>query len=234
MQHFPEITYIASPSKWCVFFFFLGKNVVFQIQVIDVQSTEVLVECSKRSENFAWLCVIHASWWFQPIWKILVSHIGNLPQVGVKIKHIWNHHLDMYCAHDFRRGRRQSFGMRNPTKQHQQQTNKSMLASHCITENFTYHDPIIENLTYHGPQNFASTSSAEMPCFFSTFACTRAWRQLGCLNNLIWGALPTSDVFYLWKLGSHRKIPPFSIFNGKYIDIISGCSMIVILVLRDH
>lgn len=84
---------------------------------------------------------------------------------------------------------------------------------HCITENVTYHDPITENLTYHEPQNFASTSSAEMPCFFSTFACTRAWRQLGCLNNLIWGALPKSDIFYLWKLGWHWKIPPVSMGN---------------------
>ena len=34
------------------------------------------------------------SWWFQPIWKILVKMIqnGNLPQIGVKIKHICNHH----------------------------------------------------------------------------------------------------------------------------------------------
>ena len=33
------------------------------------------------------------SWWFQPSWKILVK-IGNLPQVGVKIKNVGNHHLD--------------------------------------------------------------------------------------------------------------------------------------------
>ena len=33
------------------------------------------------------------SWWFQPIWKILVK-TESLPQVGVKIKNIWNHHLD--------------------------------------------------------------------------------------------------------------------------------------------
>ena len=35
-----------------------------------------------------------SSWWFQPIWKILVKMIqnGNLPQFWVKIKHIWNHH----------------------------------------------------------------------------------------------------------------------------------------------
>ena len=32
------------------------------------------------------------SWWFQPIWKILVK-IGNLPQTGVKIKHICCHQL---------------------------------------------------------------------------------------------------------------------------------------------
>ena len=56
-----------------------------------------------------------SSWWFQPIWKILVkfftpsashqtsaatcscweniSQIGSFPQVGVKIKNVWNHHL---------------------------------------------------------------------------------------------------------------------------------------------
>ena len=30
--------------------------------------------------------MIFSSWWFQPIWKILLSQIGNLPQVGVNIK----------------------------------------------------------------------------------------------------------------------------------------------------
>ena len=33
-----------------------------------------------------------SSWWFQPTWKN-ISQIGNLPQIGVKIKNIWNHHL---------------------------------------------------------------------------------------------------------------------------------------------
>ena len=33
-----------------------------------------------------------SSWWFQPVWKKF-SQIGNMPQVGVKIKNIWNHHL---------------------------------------------------------------------------------------------------------------------------------------------
>ena len=37
-------------------------------------------------------CYRVPSWWFQPIWKILVK-LGHLPQVGVKIKNIWNHHL---------------------------------------------------------------------------------------------------------------------------------------------
>ena len=34
------------------------------------------------------------SWWFQPIWKILVK-LEIFPQVGVNIKNIWNHHLDI-------------------------------------------------------------------------------------------------------------------------------------------
>ena len=31
------------------------------------------------------------SWWFQPIWKIFHQN-GNLPQVEMNIKNIWNHH----------------------------------------------------------------------------------------------------------------------------------------------
>ena len=33
-----------------------------------------------------------SSWWFQPIWKILVK----LDHFGVKIKNVWNHHLVFY------------------------------------------------------------------------------------------------------------------------------------------
>ncbi len=30
-----------------------------------------------------------------------ISQTGNLPQIGVKIKNIWNHHPDMYCSRIF-------------------------------------------------------------------------------------------------------------------------------------
>ena len=33
------------------------------------------------------------SWWFQPIWKN-ISQVGSFAQVGMKIKNLWNHHLD--------------------------------------------------------------------------------------------------------------------------------------------
>ena len=32
----------------------------------------------------------YSSWWFQPIWKILVK-IRSFPKVGLKITNIWNH-----------------------------------------------------------------------------------------------------------------------------------------------
>ena len=32
-----------------------------------------------------------SSWCFQPLWKI-ISQNGNPSQIGVKIKHVWNHH----------------------------------------------------------------------------------------------------------------------------------------------
>ena len=31
-----------------------------------------------------------SGWWFQPLWNI--SQNGNLPQIGVEMKNIWNHH----------------------------------------------------------------------------------------------------------------------------------------------
>ena len=34
------------------------------------------------------------SWWFQPIWKILVKMGSSPPRIGMKIKNLWNHHLD--------------------------------------------------------------------------------------------------------------------------------------------
>ena len=40
---------------------------------------------------------IISGWWLQPIWKN-ISQDGNLPQIGVKIKNVWNHHLDLFRA----------------------------------------------------------------------------------------------------------------------------------------
>ena len=39
-----------------------------------------------------------SSWWFQPLWKILYSQNGKLPQIGAQIKNIWNHHLEIIAA----------------------------------------------------------------------------------------------------------------------------------------
>ena len=43
----------------------------------------------KKQESFT-------SWWFQPIWKIKI-----LVQIRVKIKSLWNHHLDTGSHGDF-------------------------------------------------------------------------------------------------------------------------------------
>ena len=37
-----------------------------------------------------------SGWWFQPSWKILCSQIRHLPQIRVKVKSIWNYHLDTF------------------------------------------------------------------------------------------------------------------------------------------
>ena len=43
--------------------------------------------------------------WFFYIWLVVSTHLkntsqnGNLPQIGVKIQNIWNHHLDIKSRH---------------------------------------------------------------------------------------------------------------------------------------
>ena len=38
-----------------------------------------------------------SSWWFQPIWKILVK-IDSFPEFRDAKKNIWNHHLVIFCG----------------------------------------------------------------------------------------------------------------------------------------
>ena len=52
--------------------------------------------CEKYEKNHPWKnqWEWQAGWWLnQPIWKICSSKWVHLPQIGVKIKNIWDHHL---------------------------------------------------------------------------------------------------------------------------------------------
>ena len=50
-----------------------------------------------------------SSWWFQPLSKnISISQNGNLPQRGMNIKNIWNHHLVFVGAHELMKLLRQN------------------------------------------------------------------------------------------------------------------------------
>ena len=42
-----------------------------------------------RLRDCLWLNMI-TGWWFQPLWRIF-RQFGSFPQVGMKIKNIWNH-----------------------------------------------------------------------------------------------------------------------------------------------
>ena len=44
-------------------------------------------------QTFSSISQCITSWWFQPIW-FFFSQIGSFPPLGVRIKNVWNHHLD--------------------------------------------------------------------------------------------------------------------------------------------
>ena len=81
-----------------------------------------------------------ASWWFQPLWKISYSQHGNLPQIEVKIKHLWNHHLVNH---------------RLTTKNHRKQKNKNQLPTEVskLTSLQSHHpDGLIWLMVHAGPK----------------------------------------------------------------------------------
>ena len=49
-------------------------------------------KCNKLTQKESYEGRTYSSWWFQPIWKTLVSQIASFRQVGLNIKHMWNHH----------------------------------------------------------------------------------------------------------------------------------------------
>ena len=99
-------------SRWCI----RPKKVRFHTAWFSALQQKTL---SKTAFSFmrtkpslgnmhscAWRCWIsmilplkwNTSWWFQPIWKKHHdSRIGSSPQVRVKIKNPWYHHLESTC-----------------------------------------------------------------------------------------------------------------------------------------
>ena len=70
------------------------KMPVFKALSGSVQPSNPATVTSEAPTGFKVLYIYITSWWLnQPHWKILFK-IGSFPQVGVKIKNDWNHHLD--------------------------------------------------------------------------------------------------------------------------------------------
>ena len=102
LSHFPQATH-------AIIKLLLVSSIC--LDLARVASNDDKVEALAKLEKLVMLlmCVVdqlaahsrvdHAipSWWFQPSWKIF-SQNGNLPQIGVKIKNIWNHHPDSRCT----------------------------------------------------------------------------------------------------------------------------------------
>jgi len=70
------------------------KPLRLQQQTMEFCGRYFLWSLLKTNQRFS-VAILYSitGWWFQPLWKILVK-MGNLPQIGVKIKNIWNHHPD--------------------------------------------------------------------------------------------------------------------------------------------
>ena len=84
-------------------FFLFGQNPRGQKRPKKVSPT--FPKRPEKIESYSWKSRLEemyptysfipiTSWWFQPLWN--TSQNGNLPQIGVKIKDIWNHHLELH------------------------------------------------------------------------------------------------------------------------------------------
>ena len=67
-------------------------HVSFQGCTLKNPSEKTRVWYQEATKN-VFLVKCRPGWWFQPPWKIVVK-LDHFPQVGVKTKNIWNHHLE--------------------------------------------------------------------------------------------------------------------------------------------
>ena len=74
-----------------------SSNLLYTPHSIHGTGTYIYLHWSQKKSTMS--CIgKYTSWWFQPIWRILVK-IGNLPQSRDEDKKIvWNHHL-VYHSH---------------------------------------------------------------------------------------------------------------------------------------
>ena len=73
---------------------FVCKSTIPWYQVLRISASRPITAPAPKEaiqQTTTWPCsafwdAFFARWWFQPIWKILYSQIGNLPQIRMKLK----------------------------------------------------------------------------------------------------------------------------------------------------
>ena len=87
-----------SPSnviKCVIYLYCLYFCCVFPLQIFNVFPTFAtgieIIHLFISSTYYTSTSSVRSSWWFQPIWKILVKLV-HFPKKGWTIKNIWNHH----------------------------------------------------------------------------------------------------------------------------------------------
>ena len=78
----------------------------FKMSIFHKKNTKSLSHCTLRlwgpftrvlEANPFFLILTISSWWLNHPFEKYARQIGSFPQVGGKIKNIWNHHLDLLC-----------------------------------------------------------------------------------------------------------------------------------------
>ena len=98
VEGLPLFTRFQKHPKWLGMGFPVAINSNGKIPQMVTKCKHISNLIPPKWVTIYWSLVDFSGRWFQPLWKILYSQIGHLPQVGMKIKNIWNHHLDFLVS----------------------------------------------------------------------------------------------------------------------------------------
>ena len=164
-----------------------------------------------------------SSWWFQPTHLKNMSQNGNLPQIGVKTKNVWNHHLVFFGSRAVARGFLERI---------------SLFSKRFFSQKLTF---FRNSLKTSWKPTRVNEPLLSQGCFFGSSKWRHFWGVFGgqqlllpspknptmlVINKNLLRCPRKTGMVSKWVITYNPNIPPLQVGTSKYRDVL--------LVLRNY